>query len=500
VTAKFNKKRNLIMIDLTIHPEPLQRAVERARERNIIIPTFKQMIDPSLTPPAVKEQLRSVGLWDLNPLNLFRITWKNEPEAMGGGFGGVNFLEFPRELTGIDARIVTLVGKWFPTGAHKVGAAFGCLVPRLVTGQFDPTSQKAAWPSTGNYCRGGAYDSHLLACDSIAILPEGMSQERFNWLASVAGEVIKTPGSESNVKEIFDKCWELRQSGEDIVIFNQFDEFGNYLWHYEITGRAMVEVLNQIMGSGDEYRGVVLTTGSAGTIGCGDFMKEHFPTSKVAASEALQCPTLLTNGFGAHRIEGIGDKHVPWIHNIKNTDMVMAIDDAATMALIRLFNEPVGQEYLVSQGVPADFVDQLPLLGISSVANMLSAIKFAKYYELGANDVVLTVATDSMEMYESRLVELTEEHGPFTEIDAAGAFQRYLLGTTIDYVQELNYYDRKRVHNLKYYTWVEQQGKTYEEIQAQWYDPDYWTGLHGLVDQIDNLIDSFNEKTGLLNG
>ncbi len=217
------------MIDLTVHEERLERAVQRARQRNIIIPTFKQMQDPALIPAEIKERLGNIGLWDLNPTNLFRISWHNDPVLHGGGFGGINYLEYPKELTGVEARIITLVGKWFPTGAHKVGAAFGCLVPRLVTGQYDPTSQKAAWPSTGNYCRGGAYDSNLLHCDSIAILPEGMSQERFDWLASVAGEVIKTPGSESNVKEIFDKCWELRQSGEDIVIFNQFDEFGNYL-------------------------------------------------------------------------------------------------------------------------------------------------------------------------------------------------------------------------------------------------------------------------------
>jgi cysteine synthase len=485
-------------IDLTMNEPALERAVKRARERNIIIPTFKQMQNPALIPPEIKAGLKKVGLWDLNPLNLFRINWHNEPKASGGDYGRVNYLELPPELTGVEARIVTLIGKWFPTGAHKVGAAFGCLAPRLVSGQFDPTSQKAAWPSTGNYCRGGAYDSNLLACESIAILPEGMSKERFEWLASVAGEVIKTPGSESNVKEIFDKCWELRASGEDIVIFNQFDEFGNYLWHYAVTGRAMEEVLKEVMGPNDNYRGVVLTTGSAGTIGCGDYMKQLFPTSKVAGSEALQCPTLLSNGFGAHRIEGIGDKHVPWIHNIKNTDMVMAIDDASPMALIRLFNEPTGQRYLVSQGVPAGFVEQLPLLGISSVANMLSAIKFAKYYELGPEDVVLTVATDSMEMYNSRLVELNEEEGEFGELQAAAAYHAHLLGTTIDYVEELGYYDRKRIHNLKYFTWVEQQGKTYEEIQAQWYDDSYWTSFQPQTEEIDEMIEAFNERVGLL--
>jgi hypothetical protein len=247
------------MIDLSIMEDRLERAVERARERNIIIPTFAQMKSPELIPSDIKQKLGSVGLWDVDPLNLFRISWKNDPVLSGGGFGGVNYVEFPKSLTGVDARIIALVGKWFPTGAHKVGAAFGCLVPRLVTGQFDPTTQKAVWPSTGNYCRGGAYDSALLACESIAILPEGMSKERFDWLANIAGETIKTPGSESNVKEIFDKCWELRESGQDLMIFNQFEEYGNYLWHYEVTGHAMEEVLMQEMKPGDSYRGVVLS-------------------------------------------------------------------------------------------------------------------------------------------------------------------------------------------------------------------------------------------------
>jgi cysteine synthase A len=487
------------MIDLTINRDQLARTVQRARERNIIVPTLAQQRDPTLIPNRIKEQLKGIGLWDITSENLFRITWKNEPVPRGGGFADVNTIELPKSLTGVDARIISLVGKWFPTGAHKVGATFGCLVPRLVTGQFDPTTQKAVWPSTGNYCRGGAYDATLLACESIAILPEGMSRERFEWLRKVSGEIIATPGTESNVKEIFDKCNELKaERGDDIVIFNQFDEFGNHLWHYNVTGHAMEEVLEQQLGPHGTYRGVVLTTGSAGTIGCGDYLKELFPASKVAASEALQCPTLLRNGFGEHRIEGIGDKHVPWIHNLKSTDMVMGIDDEACMSLVRLFNEPVGRAYLVEQGVPEELVDRLDLLGISSIANVLSAIKFAKWYELGPTDVVLTVFTDSMELYGSRLRELREARGEYTERDAAADFHRYLLGCTVDCIEELDYRDRKRVHNLKYYTWVEQQGKTYAEIQAQWYDRDYWSGIHNQVDEIDELIDQFNEMTGLL--
>ncbi len=487
------------MIDLTINEEQLKRTVERAREKNIIIPTFVQMKNPELIPEKVKKKLRNTGLWDSVSSNLFRISWKNEQVKYGGLFGGVNFLELPTELTGVPARIVGLLGSWFPTGTHKVGAAFSCLVPRLVTGQFDPTSQKAVWPSTGNYCRGGAYNADLLSCQSVAILPEGMSKERFDWLSRIAGEVIKTPGSESNVKEIFDKSRELEKTRDNVVVFNQFDEFGNYLWHYDVTGHAIEEALSQIMKSKDNYAGIALTTGSAGTIGCGDYLKEIFPKSKIAAGEALQCSTLLSNRLGSHRIEGIGDKHIPWIHNIKNTDMVIAVDDNNTMGAIRLFNEPVGHKYLNKKGIPADIIEQLPLLGISSVANLMLAIKFAKYYELTKKDIIFTVFTDSMELYGSRLKELEEQFGPYDETDAAIDYHRNLMALSTDYVQELTYYGRKRIHNLKYFTWIEQQDKSLEELDAQWHDYDnYWESIRNQVDKIDELINEFNKRTGLL--
>jgi cysteine synthase len=485
-------------IDLTMHPDRLERAVKRAKERNIIIPTYAQMKNPALISDKVKVELKSIGLWDVSARNLFRINWHNEPVAKGGAYGGVNYIELPSVLTGTKARIIALVGKWFPTGAHKVGAAFSCLVPRLVTGQFDPTTQKAVWPSTGNYCRGGAYDSALLACQSIAILPEGMSKERFEWLKKIAGETIATPGSESNVKEIFDKCWELRKSGQDLMIFNQFEEFGNYLWHYEITGHAMEEVIKKELRKGGRFGGVALTTGSAGTIACGDYLKQAFPTSQIIASEALQCPTLLMNGFGSHRIEGIGDKHVPWIHNVKNTDVVVAIDDNAVVNIMRLFNEPAGKAYLKKQGIPEAVVNKLDLLGFSGIANCLSAIKFAKYEELGEEDIVITVLTDSMELYTSRIAEYRAEFGEFTEDNAAATFDHYLKGVSSDYLLDLTTMERKRIHNLKYYTWVEQQGKTYEEINAQWDDDNYWTDIQKQIPEIDALIAEFNDRVGLV--
>jgi len=484
------------MIDLTIRPDVRERAARRAAERHIRIPTLAELRDPTRIPAEIRQRLGDVGLWDLDPLNLHRITWKNEPVERGGGFGPVNRIEIPPALSGVPSRIFVLTGKWFPTGAHKVGAAFGCLVPRLVTGQFDPTSQKAVWPSTGNYCRGGAYDSALLGCESVAILPEGMSRERFEWLESVAGEIIKTPGTEANVKEIFDECARLRASGEDVVIFNQFDEFGNYLWHYAVTGPAMEEVLREEMRDGDTYRGVALTTGSAGTIASGDYLKQRFPTSLVAAAEALQVPTILQAGHGEHRIEGIGDKHIPWIHNVRNTDMAIGVDDEAAVSVFRLFNEPEGRVLLAERGVPDALVEKLGLFGISGAANLLATVKTAKWFEMGSRDMLVTVATDSAEMYRSRLAELDDERGPFTRDDAIAAFERHLLGATTDHTLELTYPERKRIHNLKYFTWVEQQGKTAAELDAQWYDPEYWTRIQAMAGPVDELITEFNTLSG----
>ena len=296
------------MIDLRINKEGLAHNIQKAKENNIIIPTFAQMQNPELIPEQIKAKLTNVGLWDVNPLNLFRITWKNEPKETGGLYQKVpNYIEFPSELTGVKARIVAMVGKWFTTGCHKVGASFGCLVPRLVTGQFDATYHHAVWPSIGNYCRGGAFNSKLLACDSVAILPAEMSKERFDWLKSIAGQVIATPGCESNVKEIFDKTWELKQD-PTMMIFNQFEEMGNPVWHYNVTGEALSTVYESIRRPEDRLFGCAFTSGSAGTMSAGDYLKDHYPTVKVAVGEALQCPTILNNGFGGHRIEGIGDR------------------------------------------------------------------------------------------------------------------------------------------------------------------------------------------------
>ena len=467
-----------------------KQSAERCRERGITIPTFRQLRNPGLIGEDVKKKLPGIGLWDVNPLNLYRITWKNDINT--GLFGNVNYFEVPREITGVKATIIGLMGKYFPTGAHKVGAAFGCLVPRLVSGEFNPLRHKAVWPSTGNYCRGGAFDCALLGCTAIAILPEEMSKERFDWLREIGAEVIATPGCESNVKEIYDKCWELKND-TDNIIFNQFEEFGNPIFHYNVTGPAVEEVFSYIRNGKSRMSAFISATGSAGTIAAGDYLKKLNPHLKITASEALQCPTLLMNGFGGHRIEGIGDKHVPWVHNVRNTDMVSAIDDEDCIRIMRLFNESKGKEYLAKLGIEEKTVEALVDIGISGISNLLSAIKTAKYFEMDENDFIFTIFTDSMSMYNSRIEEARTEKGEYTEFDAARDHASCLMKQTIDYLKELSYYDRKAIHNLKYYTWIEQQGRAVEELNSQW-NPDYWTDLfENEVHEFDKLIEEFNK-------
>ena len=483
---------------MSINKEKLAHNVQVARENHIILPTFAQMRDPQKVPEKVKKALKNVGLWDVNPLNLFRITWHNEPTMEGGQYGGVNFIELPSVLTGVKARIIVLCGKWFPTGCHKVGASYGCLAPRLVTGQFDATYNKAVWPSTGNYCRGGAFNSKLLSCSSVAILPAEMSKERFDWLSKIAGEVIATPGCESNVKEIFDKTWELKQD-PSMMIFNQFAEMGNPLWHYNVTGYALSDLFENVKKPGQRLAGACFTSGSAGTMSAGDLLKERYPGMKLAVGEALQCPTILDNGFGGHRIEGIGDKHIPWVHNVKNTDMVIDIDDEDSQRLLRLFNCKEGQEYLKTLGLSDEQIEKFTWMGISGIANVLCCIKFAKFYELTEDDVVVTVLTDSAVMYKSRVEELNEMYGAYSAQAAELDHNLHMLNLKTDSMLELTYPERKRVHNLKYYTWVEQQGMSVEDLNAQWYDTkNTWDAVHAQAKELDELINAFNDEVGLL--
>jgi len=488
-----------------IDRETYRRTVDWFRSAGVLLPTFTQLVAPDSIPPAIREPLKDVHPDQANRANLFRVHWYNDRDRAGQAAVPVHVV-LPAELTGVEAKIVVALGDLFPMiRAHKVLAAYGCLVPRIVTGTFDPARDRAVWPSTGNYCRGGVAISALLGCRGVAVLPEGMSRERFAWLedwVTDPGDIIRTPGTESNVKEIYDKCAELA-ADPGHVIFNQFAEFGNHLVHYQCTGRALEAVFDSLAeaessGPGLRLRAFVSASGSAGTLGAGDYLKERHG-AKIVAVEALECPTMLANGFGEHNIQGIGDKHIPLIHNVLNTDLVAGISDRATDQLSVLFAAREGVEYLrTRRRVPEPVLQELPAFGLSSICNILAAVKTAKYLRLGPDDVIITVATDGAGMYGSERERIAARDFPdgFARADAAGVFGRWMLGTGPDDLLETTLADRNRIFNLGYYTWVEQQGVSLADFEAR-RDQRFWTGLRDLLPAWDAMIAEFNERTGL---
>lgn len=487
---------------LTQEAGALERAIERFREAGIALPRFAELADPGLVPERIRARLAQVGPDDADPLNLFRVNWFND-SARTGTAPVPEHVVLPRELTRVESPIVVALGDRFPLiGAHKVLAAYGCLAPRLVAGGFDPTQDRAIWPSTGNYCRGGVAISRLMGCRGVAVLPEGMSRERFEWLerwVSEPDDIVRTPGTESNVKEIYDRCHELALDPRN-VIFNQFAEFGNYVVHYLATGAALDRVFESLKArhASLRLRAFVSATGSAGTIAAGDRLKELHGTLIVAA-EALECPTLLSNGFGEHNIQGIGDKHVPLIHNVMNTDVVVAVSDRATNRLGVLFGTDAGRAHLAGRrGVADDVIAQLPSFGPSSICNVLAAIKTAKALDLGPDDVVATVATDGAAMYDSERELALARYFPdgFDEVAAAEVFGEHLLGAATDHVRELTHEERVRIFNLGYFTWVEQQGVPIDEFVAR-RRPEFWTGVRARAGEWDEAIDEFNARSGV---
>ena len=476
------------------------RAVEQFRAAEVLLPTFEELSQPERL-SGLDDRLAAADPDAPDPANLFRVHWYNASNRRDRSSCPA-YVVLPPELTGVPARIVVLFGDCFPMiRAHKVLAAYACLAPRVVTGQFDPVAQRAVWPSTGNYCRGGIAISRIMGCHGVAVLPEGMSRERFEWLDQWvldATDIVRTPGTESNVKEIYDKCDELARSS-DHVIFNQFSEFGNYLAHFTCTGRAAEAVFADLQADepGLRCRAFVAATGSAGTLAAGDYLKERLGASVVAA-EALECPTMLCNGFGEHNIQGIGDKHIPLIHNVMNTDIVTAVSDRSTDALGVLFAHAAGKELLSSRGVDEDTIQSLDRFGLSSICNVLASIKTALQLGLAENDVVITVATDAAAMYGSEREKVLRRDYPegFDDRRAADVWEAHLGAPDTENLLQLSPRQRNRIFNLGYFTWVEQRGVGLEDFVAR-REQRFWRDLRELVPVWDELIVRFNRDTGL---
>ncbi len=485
------------LADRVVDDAALANSVQRFRDQRIVLPTFAQLADPATIDADV------VGDADKNApdaRNLWRVHWHND--LSGDRIAVPDHVVLPKELTGVDSPIIVVFGDRFPMiTAHKVLAAYACLAPRIVTGQFDPTRHRAIWPSTGNYARGGIAISRIMASRGVAILPAGMSQERFDWLdrwcANPAEDVIRTVGTESNVKEIYDACNELAKDPGNFVL-NQFCEFGNHLGHHLVTGTALSRVFEHVRtASGRDLRLAAFTsaTGSAGTIAAGDRLKDDYG-AKIVAVEALECPTMLENGFGEHNIQGIGDKHIPLIHNVTNTDVVVAISDRSTDELDALFNTAAGRAFLADRkGLSQALIDALAHFGFSAICNTLAAIKTARLLGLGADDAIVTIATDGADLYPSERAKLIAQRygGEFATADAAEAWGAHLAAVDTANTIECTERDRNRIFNLGYYTWVEQQGTPFELFEAR-RSQSFWRDLRRFVPVWDEMIGDFNAR------
>ena len=474
------------------------RNVERLREAGVVLPKIGELADPVASLASKAATIADADPDAPDARNLFRVHWHNDTDRRSL-VDVPEHIVLPEALTGVKARIAVALGNRFPMiSTHKVLAAYGCLIPRLLSGVFDATRHRAVWPSTGNYCRGGVAIATLLGCRSVAVLPEGMSRERFDWLnrwLADARDIFRTPGTESNVKEIYDACHELARDPENLIL-NQFSEYGNYIIHRAVTGPALHRIFEHLnAGGGLRPRAFVSATGSAGTLAAGDHLKQAFGTHTCVV-EALECPTLLYNGYGEHNIQGIGDKHVPLIHNVMSTDFVIGVSDSACDGLNLVFNSPPGRRFLSERkGIGQEQLTGLANFGLSSIANVLGAIKYAKYMDLGEDDVVLTVATDGADMYQTEMdIALGRRFGGrFDEVTAAETFGRNILGAGIDHVRELRRFDRERIFNLGYYTWVEQQGVSLDDFDRR-RDQSFWDGLLKLIGVWDEMIERFNDR------
>ncbi|MCX6517758.1 MAG: pyridoxal-phosphate dependent enzyme [Actinobacteria bacterium] len=489
-------QEQLGLANTVVDPASLESSVKRFAAQKIVLPTFGELAEPRLISQDIT---KGVDKDAADPRNLFRVHWYNDLD--GNRVDVPNHVVLPSSLTGIESPIIVVFGDRFPMiTAHKVLAAYSCFVPRVITGQFDPERHRAVWPSTGNYARGGIAISRLMGSRGVAVLPAGMSQERFDWLdkwVTDPSDIVRTPGTESNVKEIYDACNEMAKDPGNFIL-NQFCEFGNHVGHYEVTGRALAHAFEHVKANGhSDIRLAAFTsaTGSAGTIAAGDRLKDIYGT-KIVAVEALECPTMLENGFGEHNIQGIGDKHIPLIHNVMNTDVVVGVSDRATDELDVLFNTPAGQQYLASRhGFSAELIDALTHFGFSAICNVLAAIKTAKLMGYGANDAIVTIATDGGALYPSERVKTIADRfkGEFTAVDAAEIFSEHLGSVSTDNMIDCTERDRNRIFNLGYYTWVEQQGTPLDVFEAR-RSQSFWRSVRSYAPVWDNLITEFNAR------
>lgn len=439
-------------------------------------PTYDEMLSPELIAPEVRAKaLKALTEDELNPINLFNITWKNADNK-------VRKVVLPPALTGIDANVVVMLGCGFPSGSHKVGPAYSTLIEGLVDGDIT-NEHTILGPSTGNFGIGTAYISNLLGLKAVVIMPDNMSKERYERIKKYGGELDLTPGSESDVILTLERTHALMKDPKNKALA-QFELMANYRFHRHVTGGSAIAAVEGV-GNG-RIAGFVSAPGSAGTLAAGDQIKSAFPEAKIGALEPYECSTLANGGRGQHRIEGIGDKMCTLIHNVLTTDFVILIKDEETIQGLKIFHD--GLETLVKMGVDRGLAETLSYaFGPSGLCNVIGAIKMAKFLRLGPGDNVLTVATDGFDRYNSVLAEMEHrylEMAPFV-LDrwASDIFH----GASDDLVFDVRRADKKeRLFQQKQEDWLKF-GYSLEYLNSM-RDMSFWNTEYAKVTEYNSKI------------
>ena len=381
-------------------------------------PTYQEMFDPRTLPAAFQAQAVAARQNELDPANLFNITWRT-PD------GQIRCEVLPKELTGVQANILVLIGRCFPSGSHKVGPAYCTLLEGELEGEIEPGVNTVIGPSTGNFGIGTAYIARLKGYSAIVIMPDQMSAERYQRIRQYGGELDLTPGCESDVILVLERTAHYRKDPRNKILA-QFELLPNYRFHRYVTGRSALEGARK-HGNG-RVAAFVAAPGSAGTLGAGDAIKAEFPEALVCSLEPTECSTLFNGGRGTHRIEGIGDKMVTLIHNVLTTDYVTLIhDDDCVIGLELLECRRTLLERIL--GMPEGALGRLGgLFGISGICNILGAIRMARFLGLGPGDNVVTIATDGFDRYPSVLANLADRMGSPSAEQTGDWFEKIFRG------------------------------------------------------------------------
>jgi len=440
-------------------------------------PTYQEMFQPELLPPSIYGRALAASANELDPYNLFNITWRGPDHR-------VRHIVLPKDLTGVAANIVVLVGRCFPSGSHKVGPAYATLMEGELAGEIMPGVNTVIGPSTGNFGIGVAYISRLMGYPAVVIMPDGMSPERYRRIRQYGGDLDLTPGSESDVILVLRRTEEYKKDARNKVLA-QFELLPNYRFHRYVTGRSALEAAKH-HGNG-RVAAFVSAPGSAGTLAAGDEIKARFPDCFICALEPKECPTLFNNGRGTHRIEGIGDKMVTLIHNVLTTDYLALIHDQDCILGLELVERQGRLLERMLHQAEGQLAPLAGVFGISGICNVLGAIRFARHLNLGPDDNVVTVATDGFDRYPSVLSELEERNGPLSEAVLQGWFEAVFRSYDPQAILDVRPPEQKRrLFGYKQQLWSEfGYSHTYLGVMQS---PSFWDAEYEKIQQIDRRL------------